>query len=59
MPPAFVNPERADVVFANRQLVEAIAQHNADVTIRRRRGCDWSAPENRYRCALRELGLML
>ncbi len=52
------NSERADIVFANRALVAEIAQHNADVTIRRRRGCDWSAPENRYRCALRELGLM-
>lgn len=44
-----------DLVWHHRALVAEVAAHNLAVIVRRRRGADWSAPENQYRNALAEI----
>jgi hypothetical protein len=44
----------ADLMFANRALVEEVSAHNCAVIVRRRLGGDWEAPKNQYRNAVTE-----
>lgn len=47
--------EQVAFAWKHRDHFEAVTLHNLEVTNRRRRGGDWSAPENQYRNAWTEL----
>ena len=51
-----VSRDNVDMAYANAALFAEVAAHNHAVMMRRLQGADWSAPENQYRDAWRELG---